>query len=110
MFRAYILIRAFTIGANNNIGLFVEGNQNQFEEHTAVNYIMEIIQIVLHSISIGFIFRIKIFVNARPLPPPRPVVVKNPEPPRSNDIGVGVISIERKVVIMRGVTQMDTLE
>jgi hypothetical protein len=103
----YILIRALTIGANNNIGLYVEGNQNQFEEHTAHNYIMDIIQIVLHSISIGFIFRIKIFVNRRPTPPPLPVVERNPEPPKSNDIALGVVAIEQRVVIAEGVHPMD---
>ena len=103
----YILIRALTIGANINIGLYVEGNQNQFEEHTAHNYILDIIQIVLLSVSIGFILRIKTVVNRRPPPPPRPIISSHPEQPKSKDIALGVVAIEQRVVIGNGVYPMN---
>ena len=54
-----ILIRAFTIEANTNIGLYDDGSQNQFESHIAMNYIIDIANIVLCGIAICFVLRIK---------------------------------------------------
>ena len=55
----WILLRAFTIGTNNDIGLYEEGNQNSFEDKTAINYIFDITEIVLYSIEICFGLRFK---------------------------------------------------
>ena len=54
-----ILIRSFVIGANKNIGLYEIGNQNEFEEYIAYNYIIDITQIVLNSVVIGFVIRLQ---------------------------------------------------
>ena len=49
-----ILIRAFSISANTNIGLYEDGSQNEFEEHIAINYIIDIIRIQIQK---GFLFQ-----------------------------------------------------
>ena len=46
----WILIRALALSCNINIGLYEDGEQNAFEDKIAVNYIMDIIQIVLYGI------------------------------------------------------------
>ena len=68
----WIMIRAFAIEANDDIGLFEEGKQNAFEEKVIDTVILDIIQIVLYCIEICFIIRIK-----RPAPPP-PIIVQPP--------------------------------
>ena len=73
-----IMIRAFSITANNDIGLYEDGDQNSFEERIAINYIIDITQIVLNSIEICFAIRLRkiIFVViVEPPPPPPPTVV-----------------------------------
>ena len=80
-----ILIRAFSISANTNIGLYEDGSQNEFEEHIAINYIIDIIIIVLHGISICFVQRIK--QGIKQYTPP--VIVQNK--PRSQNIQIGII-------------------
>ena len=55
----FIFIRALALTANDHIGLYGDGRQNQFEEHTAINYIIDIINITLNSIAICFVLRIK---------------------------------------------------
>ena len=72
-----ILIRAMTIGTNNNIGLYEIGNQNEFESSTAENYIIDITEIVLNSIVICFVIRIQrdkpqIVVITQPPAQPQP--------------------------------------
>ena len=47
----FIFIRALALTANDHIGLYEDGRQNQFEEHTAINYIIDIINITLNSIA-----------------------------------------------------------
>lgn len=71
----WIMIRAFAIEANDDIGLFEDGTQNAFEEKIIDTVILDIIQIVLYCIEICFIIRIK-----RPAPPP-PIIVQPPPQP-----------------------------
>ena len=73
----WIMIRAFAIEANDDIGLFEEGKQNAFEEKVIDTVILDIIQIVLYCIEICFIIRIK-----RPAPPP-PIIVQPPPQPEA---------------------------
>ena len=75
----YILIRALAIDANQDIGLYDDSQQNSFESNIAVNYIIDIIEIVLYGIEICFIIRLK-----------REIVTKYPTPaiiqvPKSRD-------------------------
>ena len=77
----WIMIRAFAIEANDDIGLFEDGKQNAFEEKVIDTVILDIIQIVLYCIEICFIIRIK-----RPAPPP-PIIVQSPPPP----VAVGAV-------------------
>ena len=58
-----ILIRAFSMSANISIGLYEDGNQNGFEEKIAINYIIDITEIVLYSIEICFAIRLQRIVN-----------------------------------------------
>ena len=87
----WIVIRALAISANQDIGLYEDGEQNAFEEKIAINYIFDIIEIVLYSIEICFIIRIK-----RPAPPP-PIIVQPPPQPVQPVI-VGAV-IERRVAV-----------
>jgi len=86
-----ILIRAFTIGTNNNIGLYEIGNQNEFESYTAVNYIIDIVEIVLNCVVICFIIRMQrqtpkvVLVNQpQPQPQPQPQYMYPPQQPAIN--------------------------
>ena len=91
-----IMIRSFSIGANMDIGLYEDGNQNSFEEKIAYNYIIDIIEIVLNSIEICFAIRLrKIYVPViyEPPPPPPPTVVPS-QPPS----GV-VVNVNNKITI-----------
>ena len=58
-----ILIRAFSMSANISIGLYEDGNQNEFEKKIADNYIIDITEIVLYSIEICFAIRLQRIVN-----------------------------------------------
>ena len=84
----WIMIRAFAIEANDDIGLFEDGKQNAFEEKVIDTVILDIIQIVLYCIEICFIIRIK-----RPAPPP-PIIVQPPPKPRAVGavFAVGIIT------------------
>ena len=84
----WIMIRAFAIEANDDIGLFEDGKQNAFEEKVIDTVILDIIQIVLYCIEICFIIRIK-----RPAPPP-PIIVQPPPPPVAvgSVFAVGIIT------------------
>ena len=84
----WIIIRALAISANQDIGLYEDGEQNAFEEKIAINYIFDIIEIILYGIEICFIIRIK-----RPAPPP-PIIVQPPPQP----VIVGAV-IERRVAV-----------
>lgn len=59
----FILIRAFALTANQDIGLYEDGRQNEFESNTAINYIIDIINIILNGIAICFVLRIKRGLN-----------------------------------------------
>ena len=74
-----ILIRAFAVGANDNIGLYEETSQNQFEENIAINYILDITIIILTSISICFVHRINVSLKKIK---PQIVVINKPQPPQ----------------------------
>ena len=87
----WIVIRALAISANQDIGLYEDGEQNAFEEKIAINYIFDIIEIVLYSIEICFIIRIK-----RPAPP-APIIVQPPPQP-AQPVIVGAV-IERRVAV-----------
>ena len=91
----WIIIRALAISANQDIGLYEDGEQNAFEEKIAINYIFDIIEIILYGIEICFIIRIK-----RPAPPP-PIIVQPPPQP----VIVGAV-IERRVAAV-GVISSD---
>ena len=90
----WILIRALALTANDDIGLYEDGEQNAFEEKIAINYIFDIGEIVLYGISICFVLRIKRDLN-RPPPSPNniqttlprvnitPVTNQNPPPPQN---------------------------
>lgn len=84
----WMMIRAFAIEANDDIGLFEDGKQNAFEEKVIDTVILDIIQIVLYCIEICFIIRIK-----RPAPPP-PIIVQPPPQPRAVEavFAVGIIT------------------
>jgi len=82
----WIMIRAFAIEANDDIGLFEDGKQNAFEEKVIDTVILDIIQIVLYCIEICFIIRIK-----RPAPPP-PIIVQPPPHPVGAVFAVGIIT------------------
>ena len=113
----WILIRALALSCNINIGLYEDGEQNAFEDKIAVNYIMDIIQIVLYGIMICFIIRIRRGLYLKPIPPPqienrpvivvqqpptiRPVfVVQRPQPPPQPQIEIRHIQIERRKIIL----------
>ena len=72
-----ILIRAFADGANDNIGLYEETSQNQFEENIAINYILDITIIILTSISICFVHRINVSLKKIK---PQIVIINKPQP------------------------------
>ncbi len=55
----YIIIRSFAVSTNDQIGLYDDSEQNSFESNIAVNYIIDIIEIVLYSIEVCFIIRLK---------------------------------------------------
>ena len=73
----WILIRALALTANDDIGLYEDGEQNAFEEKIAINYIFDIGEIVLYGISICFVLRIKRDLNR---PPPSPNNIQTPRP------------------------------
>ena len=73
----WILLRALALTANDDIGLYEDGEQNAFEEKIAINYIFDIGEIVLYGISICFVLRIKRDLNR---PPPSPNNIQNTRP------------------------------
>jgi hypothetical protein len=80
-----ILLRALTIGTNQNIGLYELGNQNEFESYTAVNYIIDIAEIVLNCVVICFVIRLqrpqsKEVVVVNQPQPPQPIYMPQPMP------------------------------
>ena len=120
----FILIRAFTIGTNNDIGLYEEEYQNQFEKYTAINYIIDIVNIVLSSVGIGFILRMKKFLkegppqnNNRPIiiqPIQRPPIQRSPypiqniNPPSTNyQINIHNVRVENIVSYNNGIHPID---
>lgn len=76
----FLLIRAFALTANDDIGLYEEGKQNQFEQYIAINYIIDIINIVLNSIGICFSIRIKRSLNIEPVKPTQNIIIPPPQP------------------------------
>lgn len=86
----WILIRVFAITANMEIGLYDNTDQNQFEERIAINYIIDITEIVLLSIEICFVLRIKKYSP----PPTRNVIIRQPPPPPPV-----VVAVNKEVVM-----------
>ena len=91
-----------------DIGLYEDGKQNEFEQRTAINYIIDIVNIVLNSVAICFVLRIKrsLNKNEQPVIPDegvRPQINILPGPPSSLDnfnqnriqINVGAININQ---------------
>ena len=103
-----ILIRALTIGTNNNIGLYEVGHQNEFESLTAYNYIIDIIEIVLNCIVICFVIRIQrkepqVVVVSQPSPQPQP------EPmPQGINIQINTVVRQTEITSNRYVHPLDT--
>ena len=62
-----IIIRALALTPNMDIGLYPDTDQDAFESKIAVNYIIDIIEIVLYSIEICFIIRIKRIAERPPI-------------------------------------------
>ena len=67
----YILIRALALSANMDIGLYEEGDQNPFEECIAINYVIDIAEIILFGLTICFTNRLKRMVNQIQIQSPR---------------------------------------
>lgn len=90
-----IIIRMLALTANMDIGLYVDTEQNEFEGNIAINYIIDIIEIVLYSIEICFIVRLKRSIEnpPSPSPPPQPkeqtIEQSNQNVNRKNIIGFG---------------------
>jgi hypothetical protein len=61
----FLIIRAFTLITNEEIGLYEE-DHDSFEDYTVYNYVIEILNIVFNCINIGFIFTIKLRINKKP--------------------------------------------
>ena len=103
-----ILIRALTIGTNNNIGLYEVGHQNEFESHTAYNYIIDITEIVLNSIVICFVIRIQrkepqVVVVSQPSPQPQPEPI-----PQGINIQINTVVRQTEITSNRYVHPLDT--
>jgi len=79
----WIMIRALALTANQDIGLYEDGTQNAFESRIAINYIFDIIEIILFSIEICFVLRLKREINK-----PIPVVIINQPPPQPQPVVV----------------------
>ena len=75
-----ILIRALAISVNMDIGFYPDTDQNSFDSIIAVNYIIDISEIVLYSIEICFIVRIKRIVEKPPQTQQTIVIQKPPQP------------------------------
>ena len=75
-----ILIRALAISVNMDIGFYPDTDQNSFDSIIAVNYIIDISEIVLYSIEICFIVRIKRIVEKPPQTQQTIVIQKHPQP------------------------------
>lgn len=96
-----IIIRALTIGTNQNIGLYEVGNQNEFEFNTALNYILDIIIIVLTCIVICFVIRLQRPPTKEVVPVPVPVPVPVRQPPPQPEVRVAYVG----QIISVGTTQ-----
>jgi len=107
-----ILIRAMSIGTNQNIGLYEIGNQNEFESRTAENYIIDITQIVLNSIVICFVIRIqrdKPQVVVITQPPAQP----QPEPqtePQGINIQINNVVSQREIASNCNIHPLDVFQ
>ena len=109
-----ILIRAFTIGTNQNIGLYEIGHQNEFEKYTADNYIIDTIEIVLNCIVICFIIRIqreepKVVIVNQPKPQPQPQYMYPPQQPEIN-ININNVMGQTQSTSNRYVHPLDNLQ
>jgi len=109
-----ILLRAFTIGTNQNIGLYEIGNQNEFESYTAMNYIIDIAEIVLNCVVICFIIRIqredqKVVIVTQPQPPPQPQYMHPSQQPEIN-ININNVMGQTQSTSNRYVHPLDTFQ
>ena len=105
-----ILIRAMTIGTNNNIGLYEIGNQNEFESSTAENYIIDITEIVLNSIVICFVIRIQrkepqVVVVSQPSPQPQPEPI-----PQGINIQINAVVRQTEITSNRYIHPLDAFQ
>ena len=99
-----ILIRSFAISANDNIGLYEETSQDQFSENIAINYILDIIIIVLTSICICFVHRLNSSLKQIK---PEIIEIKVTQNQPQNQIPIIVVK-EEKVVIKEEVNIINT--
>ena len=90
-----ILIRAFLIEVNDDIGLDEDGKLDSFEDKTAVNIMLDFILIMLNIVEICLIKRIKkgsyghyYSTTTRPSPSPTPAIVAIVE----KRVAVGIIN------------------
>ena len=109
-----ILIRAMSIGTNQNIGLYEIGHQNEFEKYTADNYIIDTIEIVLNCIVICFIIRIqreepKVVIVNQPKPQPQPQYMYPPQQPEIN-ININNVMGQTQSTSNRYVHPLDNLQ
>ena len=100
----FIVIRSMALSANEDIALYNDDKQNSFEENIAYNYIVDIINIVLNSIAIGLVFRMKNSLNNKQVIFVFSNVNQNPQP---QPIQKGQIQVYIKDV---EITQQPTLE
>ena len=96
--------------ANQNIGLYEIGNQNEFESYIATNHIIDIIEIVLNCVVICFVIRIQrqepqvVIVNQSP---PQPQPQPQPKPQRVN-IQMTYVVRQTEITTNRYIHPVDT--
>ena len=95
-----ILIRAFAISANFNIGLYEETSQDQFSENIAINYILDIIIIVLTSICICFVHRLNSSLKQI-----KPEIIIIKEPPK-----IGIVLIKKEEYVNNNIISDNNLK
>ena len=107
-----ILIRAMAGIANQNIGLYEIGNQNEFESYIAMNLIIDIIEIVLNCVVICFVIRIQrpepqvVIVNQTP---PQPQPQPQPQPiPQGINIQITNVVRQTEIASNRYIQPIDT--
>ena len=85
----FLVIRILAYISNNDIGLYEEGIQNSFQRYMNLNNIFDIVEIILYSISIGFVERLKRKIN-KDGPPEQNVVPPDPNPSGNQNINSNI--------------------